>query len=123
MKKLSNIYRLLRIGVPTDDLEEFLGDEQGGPFQAAGLLLATIISVPGAAAPLLRHLPRATAEHIGDTLAETTNPAAHYLRDTLTQLTQTGPVHTATRTYQHWAPAVARYSFETYDLFVPPPRL
>ncbi|MEV1294842.1 P-loop NTPase fold protein, partial [Pseudonocardia sp. NPDC049635] len=123
VKKLSNIYRLLRIGVPLTDIEEFLGDEQGGPFQAAGLLLATIISVPGAAAPLIRQLPRATGENIGDALAEITNPAAHYLRDTLTQLAQAGPVHTATRTYQRWAPAVARYSFETYDLFVPPPRL
>jgi hypothetical protein len=35
-----NIYRLVRISIPGEDLPAFTGDEKGGPYQAVQVLLA-----------------------------------------------------------------------------------
>lgn len=45
-KRLVNLYRLLRIGIPDAELPAFIGDQDGEPYQAAALLLATVIALP-----------------------------------------------------------------------------
>ncbi|MGH2732012.1 MAG: P-loop NTPase fold protein, partial [Actinomycetota bacterium] len=45
-KRLINIYRLIRIGITEGDLEAFVGDEIGGPYQAVGLLIAIVVGHP-----------------------------------------------------------------------------
>jgi hypothetical protein len=52
-----------------------------------------------------------------------TSMLAERLANVIDQLRAAQPVHAATSTYQHWARRVARYSFETYEMFtdLPPP--
>ena len=91
-----------------------------------------LISDPGHARDLLAQLRGAPAtSDIVDSLrtswggfrrlrdAETTtSPAVVRLAGTITELRNAGiVVHGTTATYQAWALAVARYSFETYQLY------
>jgi hypothetical protein len=55
-KRLVNLYRLLRIGIPETDLPAFVGGEDGGPYQAAAVLLATVIGLPADVRGALRAL-------------------------------------------------------------------
>jgi hypothetical protein len=131
IKKLSNLYRLLRISVPADQLDAFLGEATDGPYQAASLLLAIVISESGQARDLLTHLLAAAPDtDILDAVRATpttapghtgpTSPAAQRLADAVEQLRASNPVHGSTATYQAWARSIARYSFETYEMFTDP---
>ncbi|QYN41156.1 hypothetical protein K1T35_48330 (plasmid) [Pseudonocardia sp. DSM 110487] len=142
MKKFSNLYRLLRLGIPTAQLPGYLGDRDGsGPYQAAALLLAILISDPGHTRGLLAHLggpDGPTLERdIADLVAaprddhETrqshgTRPAADIpaltrLANKIVELRAAGVrVHGHVATYQQWARTVARYSFDTYQLYTEP---
>jgi hypothetical protein len=111
VKKLVNLYRLLRLGVPENGLNAFVGGEQGGPFQAAALLLATLVGAPQEARELLEKLAGAPA---GDILEVVGGSA---LGELVTGIRKDVPVHGDTATYRQWAVTVARYGFETYDLF------
>lgn len=55
-KRFINIYRLLRASVTEEERTEFLGDEKGGFYQAAMLLLATLTGYPEQATEILRRL-------------------------------------------------------------------
>jgi WD40 repeat protein/ABC-type dipeptide/oligopeptide/nickel transport system ATPase component len=122
MKKLANLYRLLRIAVPAWQLPSFLGDKGGGPYQAAALLLACVVGDPGQARQLLEYLVTAppdedivTTPHDEDAMRR---PALlTRLVDHIVSLGATTPIHTKTDTYREWAVTVARYSFETYEMF------
>src|SRR5581483_8797347 len=48
-KRLANLYRLVRIGIPDSGLAEFIGTEDGGPYQVAGILLAMLAGSPATA--------------------------------------------------------------------------
>jgi WD40 repeat protein len=123
VKKFTNLYRLLRIGVPTDQLPGFLGTaEAGGPYQAAALMLAMLISQPGRAGELHRCVAAGLPD---DDIAEVLHSVR--TRNNLTggkdlalfidRLRADGiAVHASTGTYQRWMRTVARYSFETYSL-------
>jgi hypothetical protein len=122
IKKLTNLYRLLRISITEDRLDEFIGDESGGPYQAAALLLAILISEPGHARELLTCIlrPEPTADLTGDItdlLKASEKEVTLRLASTIDQLRQTTPVLGAVHVYQAWALTVARYSFETYEMF------
>jgi WD40 repeat protein len=124
IKKLSNLYRLLRISVPADQLDAFLGEATDGPYQAAALLLAIVISEPGQARDLLTYLLASDPDtDILDALRAApghTGPAVQRLADAVEQLRASTPVHGSTATYQAWARSIARYSFETYEMFTEP---
>jgi hypothetical protein len=112
VKKLVNLYRLLRLGVPEGQLTEFVGTEQGGPYQAAALLLATLVGEPRDARKLLSVVAGAAPGR--DILEEV---GASPLSTLITEIRKEIPVHGDSATYRKWATTVARYGFETYDLF------
>jgi hypothetical protein len=100
IKKLSNLYRLLRISVPAHQLDAFLGEATSGPYQAAALLLAIVISEPGQARDLLTHLlAAAPGTDILDALRATSTTA----------LGHTGPTSPAVqRLADAWSNCVPR---------------
>jgi hypothetical protein len=55
-KRLVNIYRLVRIGIPDGELAGFVGDEKGGSYQAVQVLLAILIGHPEFARDVFRVL-------------------------------------------------------------------
>jgi hypothetical protein len=118
VKKLANLYRLLQLSVPENSLDLFVGsDEAGGPYQAAALLLAALIAQPHDARALLESLINATPG--GDICLVLTGPGLPTrLADFIATLRQDTPVHGDLVDYQRCAAVVARYGFETYDLFV-----
>jgi hypothetical protein len=122
VKKLTNLYRLMRIGAPGDQLAQFIGRDDGGPYQAVALLLAAVVGVPAQAESLLLTLSSATADDAGrdivDVLADLGEPPfANTLAERIRLIRKALPVHGDVETYQKSVEAVARYSFETYHLF------
>ena len=112
IKKLVNLYRLLRLGVSEDRLNEFIGGNQGGPYQAAAILLAALVGAPNAARRWLQSLAKIEpGQDIVDAIESTT------LRELIVLIRKDIPVHGDPTTYRRWAATVARYGFETYDLF------
>jgi hypothetical protein len=131
VKKLVNLYRLVRIGVPDAALTEFIGTDGAGPYQAVLVLLALTVESPAAARRLFTALEETPAEPDG---------TGGGLRDLLARIVATpagcdGPARELTRlarlldaiaadrelrddlaTYRTWAGTVARFSFETYEL-------
>ena len=65
-KRLVNLYRLVRIGIPDPDLAAFAGSEIGGPYQVVQVLLAVLVGSPAAAQRIFRELMDATPD--GDAL-------------------------------------------------------
>lgn len=110
IKKLTNLYRLLRLSVPRDQLPAFLD----GPYQAAALLLTALAGAPSETHALLTALTTADNGDIVHTLKTLDTPLANRLADLIAT---TPGVHTTTVTYRRWAPEVARYGFETYGLY------
>ncbi len=85
VKRFTNLYRLLRIGVPGAKLTDFIGGDEGGPCQAAALLLAAIVSAPTQAKSLLLALGSASPDEGADVVDVLMNlddpPVAKLLRN------------------------------------------
>ncbi len=120
-KKLINLYRLVRIGVPDGDLDAFTA----GPYHAVLLLLAVVVGQPALTAPLLAALAASTGDRdIVEFLADepcgpALQPACATLASTVDSLRRDGtPFYGSLATYRQWAPRIARYSFHT--LTAPP---
>ncbi|GLZ43358.1 P-loop NTPase fold protein [Actinokineospora sp. NBRC 105648] len=109
MKKLANLYRLLRISVH-DRLDDFVGTGDTGPYQAAALLLAIVVGMPTEARAILITLRSEPASSDIYDVIGTTGALADWF-----DATPRAPRTVAL--YQEWAPQVARYGFETYHLF------
>ncbi len=107
IKKLANLYRLLRLSVPRDQLTAFLD----GRFQAAALLLAALAGDPSRTRALLVDIAAAEDDLLKVLRA---NELGCRLADLLEADTS---IHRELATYQRWATEVARYGFETYDLY------
>ena len=115
-KRLVNLYRLLRIGVPEDELPAFVGDADGGSYQAAATLLAIVISRPAQAREIVSALPAADpAQDVVDFLRDGGWPDLASMIETIRK---DAPMHGELVDYQRWATTVARFSFETYDLYL-----
>lgn len=118
VKRLVNLYRLARLGVPSEQLEDYLGGPEGGPYQAVALLLAAVVGEPREANLLLEELTKTAREgDILEVLAIIDGPLAAKLSRLIVTLREGGPVHGDVTTYQRWAKEVAQYSIETYPLF------
>lgn len=61
-KKLANLYRLVRIGIPETQLPEFAGSQSGGPFQVVQTLLAMLVANPDAALYVFQQIMSAPAD-------------------------------------------------------------
>ncbi|MCK9878517.1 P-loop NTPase fold protein, partial [Frankia sp. Ag45/Mut15] len=121
-KKLINLYRLVRIGVPEDDLAAFTA----GPYQAVLLLLAVIVGQPALAAPLLGALATSTGD--GDIVDFLTaapcgpalQPACATVARTVENIRGAGTAfHGTLVMYRYWGPRLARHSFHTTALHQP----
>lgn len=108
VKKLTNLYRILRLSVPRSELPDFLA----GPYQAAALLLAALAGAPGETRELIIDLTNASEAHVADVFKGQETP----LGDRLAELVRED-VYSDTATYRRWAIEVARFGFETYDLY------
>jgi len=116
VKRLVNLYRILRIGVSDAVVDEFLGTAaRGGPYQAAAFLLAVIVGSPEEGRQLLVALRSARRD----------KEIAEYLRGigqerlagVIESIDRDLPVHRDAGTFRAWGGIVARFSFATYDLF------
>lgn len=113
IKKLTNLYRLLRLSVPRGDLPDFLD----GPYQAAALLLTALAGAPTETHALLETLATTPDGDIVDTFKAADTPLGARLTELILAIRKDLPVHTTTATYRRWATEVARFGFETYDLY------
>ncbi|SDC17720.1 P-loop NTPase fold protein [Actinokineospora iranica] len=122
VKKLVNLYRLVRTDVAEDALDEFVGDDLGhgaGAYQAVLVLLAVTVTAPHRARTLmlaLRETPDDQA--ITDVLAALAadDPAWDPLVDLLRRIGGAVVLRTDAGTYRRWAGTVSRFSFDTDDL-------
>ncbi|WP_285478811.1 P-loop NTPase fold protein [Amycolatopsis sp. NBRC 101858] len=114
VKKLANLYRLVRLSVPSERLERFLSE---GEYQAPALLLATLVGDPHRARSLLIRLSTAVSEPDITAVLKAGGVDCR-LSAWIEALRREGTdVRGDTATYRMWATVVARYGFETYDLF------
>ncbi len=65
-KRLVNLYRLVRIGVRSGELADFVGDENGGPYQAVQVLLAILVGHPEFAREVFRVILGSADEGAGE---------------------------------------------------------
>jgi hypothetical protein len=130
-KKLVNLYRLLRIGVPETDLPSFIGNASGdGDYQVVALLLAVLVHDEDEAHRLFHALdhfdgdtdiinelradhPTPSPGHAATSVAEWTDLKT--LRDELVDLVRSliapGSFSRETGRYQAWLGQVRRFSF------------
>jgi hypothetical protein len=114
IKKLTNLYRLLRLSVHRDALSDFLD----GPYQAAALLLTALAGAPHEARALLAALIDTPADgDVVDVLKSADTPLGGRLGELILVIRKDIRVHGDTVTYRRWAGEVARFGFETYDLY------
>jgi hypothetical protein len=113
IKKLTNLYRLLRLSIPSGELSDFLD----GPYQAAALLLTALAGAPNEARALLDTLATAQDGEIVDALKAIDGDLGARLAALVLEIRTEVPVHADTADYRRWATEVARFGFETYDLY------
>jgi hypothetical protein len=136
-KKLVNLYRLVRIGVPQPELTAFAGAPDSEPYRAAGLLLALVVGTPPLATAVLTAVLKATSG--ADLITTLTDTSAHDRHATTpastapdcstcsswattlgaVQLIASGSpgLPAIVDHYQLWAPEIARFSFHTRPLW------
>ncbi|MCI3275844.1 P-loop NTPase fold protein [Streptomyces cylindrosporus] len=117
-KKLVNLYRLTRIGVPAAELDEFLA----GDFRAVQILLAVVVGAPAVARSVLTALYAADPEQDvrevlrgagGQGAGADVVDACNGIAAELDSLLGSGAGPVEARYYAHWCPVVTRFSFHT----------
>jgi len=126
-KKLVNLYRLVRIGIPDSGLAAFTGSEAGGQYQVVQILLVVLVGSPAVAQRIFRELMAAIPE--SDIVAVFAKagaadlPESHLCARIATELgriSESTPLMTAMSEYQRWCPILARYSFHTRTMTAKP---
>jgi WD40 repeat protein len=120
-KRLVNLYRLTRIGIPTSELGEFVGDQDGGPYQSVQVLLAILVGYPELAARLFREVMsgRHGASDLIAVLEEAADSGdreAGAVADVVASLRAAAPQALSPDLARQWCPRLARFSFYTRDL-------
>jgi N-acetyl-anhydromuramyl-L-alanine amidase AmpD len=123
-KRFVNVYQFIRARLGGDALARFRGDEAGGEYQVAALLLAALVGFPRESRPLFaRLIPPGDASGEWWALVENqtavTDPAAEgaegvvrfakamkAVRGECTFVDSVDP-------FREWAPTIARFSFNT----------
>ncbi|MBB5855492.1 P-loop NTPase fold protein [Amycolatopsis umgeniensis] len=96
IRKLVNLYRLVRIGIPDAELARFVG----GPYRAVLVLLTLLVADPDTARSTFVALSG------GESLSEAFPPEWRLDVESFDDL----------QVYRNWVGTLARFSFETYDL-------
>jgi KAP family P-loop domain len=122
-KRLANLYRLVRIGIPHAELASFIGSAAGAPYQAVQILLAVLAGRPAAAQRVFTELMRAPADSdilvILAKAGSADSPHAASCAEIATELARLAeqvPVEVRAGSYQPWCPVLARYSFHTHAM-------
>ncbi|MFE9601491.1 P-loop NTPase fold protein [Streptomyces hokutonensis] len=124
-KRLVNLYRLVRIGVPATDLPAFASSSGAAPYQAVQILLAVLAGNPPAAEELFRRLlacpdGETSINSLLDGSPRGQPPyerLARVLPGVLRDLETVQPIPLAVGHYRRWCTELARYSFHTRELF------
>lgn len=128
-KRLVNIYRLVRIGIPDEELAGFTGDETGGPYQVVQVLLAMLVGHPEFTRKVFLALLDETnggdlltlVEKVGGAGGETRTFGM--IKSELATVREAAPLAVDAGECRRWCPQLARFSFYTRDLAGPSPRL
>jgi KAP family P-loop domain len=121
-KRLVNIYRLVRIGIPDDDLAGFVGNEEGGPYQVVQMLLAILVGHPDAARIIFQKLAEAPGDCDLRTVVQQAGAEHEEARSFATiaaeidSIRKGGTISLGAAECQRWCSALARFSFHTRDL-------
>jgi hypothetical protein len=105
-KRLVNLYRLVRTGIPHAELAAFTGSGTGGPYQAVQVLLAILVGRPTAAHRVFTEIMCAPPD--SDVLSVLADISVE-----LGKIAQQVPLHGHVEEYHRWCPVLARYSFHT----------
>jgi hypothetical protein len=114
VKKLTNLYRMLRLSIPQRELPGFLE----GSHQAAALMLTALVAAPTDVRVVLSALRDAPDGEIVDVLKAIDNELGPRLAALVLELRKATPVLTDVAEYRRWASEIARFGFETYDFYV-----
>jgi WD40 repeat protein len=122
-KRMANLYRLVRISIPDEELAAFLGDANGGPYRVVQVLIAILTGAPGIAHELFQRISGAGE---GDTLLAALGPHPGQPREDwnimadigikLKRLSDETGLPLEISEYRSWCPDLARYSFRTWRL-------
>jgi hypothetical protein len=135
-KRLVNLYRLVRIGVRSGELAEFVGDEGGGPYQAVQVLLALLVGHPEFAKEVFRIILDSAGEGAGeagegvgdrgyaDLVAVVEAAGARggkphsfgIVQAFLVKIREEAPAAVSMAECRRWCPRLARFSFYTREL-------
>jgi hypothetical protein len=121
-KRMVNIYRLVRIGVPDEDLPAFTGDEKGGPYQAVQVLLAILTGSPAVAGDVFQALLEAPpADNVLNVLQEMRSRTdlqepLNRIENEISVLAIEAGFSLTAADCQRWCPVLARFSFRTREL-------
>lgn len=122
IKKLANLYRLLRLSISSARLPDWLEGATPHPYQAAAVLLATVTEVPSESRALLVAIlgsSNATqSPEFPDADSRSAMPrAATKLAALIAAADPAADPISYRDPCRDWARAIARYGFQTYDLF------
>jgi hypothetical protein len=128
-KRLVNLYRLVRIGVPSGELAGFVGDETGGPYQAVQVLLALLVGHPEFAREVFRVILDSAGEGAGgndyaDLAAVVAEAGGRggkphsfgIIQAFLVKIGKEAPGAVSMGECRRWCPRLARFSFYTREL-------
>jgi WD40 repeat protein len=117
-KKLVNLYRLVRIGIPEAELQAFIGP---GGYQVVQILLAVLVGSPDAAPAIFAAIRAAPGDaDIADVVRGAGPAAGTRIAEFIDGIRRAAPEAVADiQAYQRWCPTLARYSFHTRSLADP----
>jgi hypothetical protein len=128
-KRLVNLYRLVRIGVRSGELAEFVGDENGAPYQAVQVLLAILVGHPEFAREMFRVILDSAGEgrrkrDYADLVAVAeaaggrggTPHSFGIIHAFLVKIREEAPAAVSMAECRRWCPRLARFSFYTREL-------
>lgn len=128
-KRLVNLYRLVRIGIRSGELAEFVGDETGGPYQAVQVLLALLVGHPRFATEVFRMILDSAGAEAAEggyvdlaTVVEAAGgrcgkPHSFWsIHAFLVEIRKEAPAAVSMAECRRWCPRLARFSFYTREL-------
>jgi hypothetical protein len=121
-KRLANLYRLVRIGIPDASLANFIGSDSHGPYQVAQVLLAILVGSPSASSSFFEQLMHSSPEgNIFSSLKKAAEvdlknrPQLRHISNQLGVIFGEVAFEASAREYQAWCPKLARHSFHAFD--------
>lgn len=114
-KKLVNLYRLVRIGIPEEELQAFIGP---GGYEVVQILLAVLVGSPDTAPAIFTAIRAAAPDADIVSVVRDAGPAAGtWIAEIIDGIRRVTPEAVADiQAYQRWCPTLARYSFHTRSL-------